>query len=103
MTPKIFIAGHRGLVGRAIMRQLVKEGFQNLVIRTHKELDLSDLLSVYDSSKIEKPDWMFLAASKVVGIHRNNNFLVEFLLENLKIQNNVIEAAYRHRIKSSYF
>lgn len=103
MATKIFIAGHRGLGGSAIIRQLRKEGFQKLVVRTHQELDLTDLPSVYDFFRIEKPDWVFLSAAKVGGIHSNNTFPVEFLLENLKIQNNVIEASYQHKIKKLLF
>ena len=103
MAPKIFIAGHQGLVGSAIMRQLLKEGFRKLVVRMHKELDLSDLPSVCDFFRIEKPDWVFLAAAKVGGIHSNNTFPAEFLLKNLKIQNNVIESAYQHKVKKLLF
>ena len=103
MAPKIFIAGHQGLVGSAIMRQLRKEGFRKLVVRMHKELDLSDLPSVCDFFRIEKPDWVFLAAAKVGGIHSNNTFPAEFLLKNLKIQNNVIESAYQHKVKKLLF
>ncbi len=88
------MAGHRGMVGSAIMRRLQKEGFDNIVTRTSKELDLRDQNAVNDFFSTEKPDYVFLAAAKVGGILANNTYKAAFLYDNLMIQNNVIHAAY---------
>ena len=91
---KIYVAGHRGLVGSALMKQLRASGFDNLVTRTHTELDLLDEHATQDFLKQEKPDQVFLAAAKVGGIVANNSFPAEFIRNNLAIQSNVIHGAY---------
>lgn len=103
MGKKIFIAGHKGLVGSALVRQLEKKGYKNLVLKDRDELDLMDSSRVFDFFEKEKPDWVFLAAAKVGGIHANNTYPVDFLLDNLKIQNNVIEAAYKSNTEKLLF
>ena len=100
---KIFIAGHRGLVGSAIKRELERKGYSNFVLRTHKELDLTDSVAVDEFFEVEKPQWVFLAAAKVGGIYGNNTYPVEFMLENLKIQNNIIENAYKNNVEKLLF
>lgn len=92
---RIFVAGHRGLVGSAIVRGLQKRGFQNLVLRTRAELDLTNQSDVRAFFDHEEPEFVFLAAAKVGGIHANNTYRAEFIYENLQIQNNVIDSAYR--------
>ena len=91
---KIYVAGHRGLVGSALMRQLAKQGYSNIVTRTHAELDLTSQTAVADFFKAEKPEYVFLAAAKVGGIHANNTYPAEFIHENLAIQTNVIHQSY---------
>ena len=100
---KIYIAGHRGLVGSAIKRELERKGYTNLVYKTHSELDLTDSKAVAEFFKTEKPDWVIQAAAKVGGIHGNNTYPVEFMLENLKIQNNIIENAYKNNVSKLLF
>ena len=100
---KIYIAGHRGLVGSAIKREFEKKGYSNLIYRTHSELDLTDSAAVAEFFEKEKPDWVVLAAAKVGGIYGNNTYPVEFMLENLKIQNNIIENAYKNNVKKLLF
>lgn len=100
---KIFIAGHRGLVGSAIMRNLQEKGYTNLVTRTHAELDLIDQAKTRAFFEYEKPDYVFLAAGKVGGIHANNTYPAEFIRDNLAIQNNVIHSAYVNRVKRFLF
>lgn len=100
---KIFIAGHRGLVGSAILRELEKKGYTNFILRTHAELDLTDSFAVREFFEAQKPDWVFLAAAKVGGIYGNSIYPVEFMLENLKIQNNVIENSYKSNVKKLMF
>src|SRR6187551_3208331 len=95
---KIYIAGHRGMVGSAIQRRLKREGFENLVFRTSDELDLRDQREVADFFAQEKPDYVFLAAAKVGGILANNTYRAEFLYDNLMIQSNVIENSYRQNV-----
>ncbi|WP_310589887.1 GDP-L-fucose synthase [Dyadobacter sp. CY343] len=94
-SAKIYIAGHRGMVGSAIHRKLVKEGFNNLVLKTSSELDLRDQGAVRSFFETERPEYIFLAAAKVGGILANNIYRAEFLHDNLLIQNNVIDSAYR--------
>lgn len=96
---KIYIAGHCGMVGTAIMRKLVKEGFNNLLTRTSAELDLRNQKAVNDFFNKEKPDYVFLAAAKVGGILANNIYQAEFLYDNLQIQTNIIHAAYSNQVK----
>ena len=100
---KIYIAGHRGMVGSAIHRRLKKEGYENFVFRTSDELDLRDQQAVADFFSKEKPDYVFLAAAKVGGILANNTFRAEFLYDNLMIQSNVIENSYRQGVKKLLF
>jgi len=100
---KIFVAGHRGMVGSAIVRRLQQENFRNLILRTSSELDLRDQHSVSEFFGKEKPDYVFLAAAKVGGILANNTYRADFLYENLMIQNNVIHAAYESRVKKLLF
>lgn len=100
---KIYIAGHRGMVGSAIMRRLQVAGFTNFVTRTSKELDLRNQQAVKDFFEAEKPEYVFLAAAKVGGIMANNTYRGEFLYDNLMIQNNVIDASYRNGVKKLMF
>ncbi len=100
---KIYVAGHRGLVGTALIKALNKQGYQNLSTRTHEELDLTDEQAVEDFFKKEKPDYVFLAAAKVGGIHANNTYPAEFIYENLAIQSNVIHHAYLNKVKRLLF
>jgi GDP-L-fucose synthase len=100
---KIYIAGHRGMVGSAIYRKLVKEGYTNLITRTSKELDLRDQRAVFEFFKEENPDYVFLAAAKVGGIVANNTYRADFLYENLEIQNNIIHQSYKHGVKKLMF
>lgn len=100
---KIFVAGHRGMVGSAIVRKLQQEGFENLVLRTSAELDLRNQESVDTFFKEQKPDYVFLAAAKVGGIVANNTYRGEFLYDNLMIQNNVIHASYKHSVTKLLF
>lgn len=100
---KIFVAGHRGMVGAAIVRELKTHGYKNLVTRTHAELDLINQKAVEDFFKTEKPDIVYLAAAKVGGIHANNTFPAEFIYQNLMIQNNVIHHAFLNGVKRLLF
>ncbi len=100
---RIFVAGHRGLVGSAIVRRLQAEGFNQLLLAGRDQVDLRDRDAVEAFFAAEKPDIVFLAAAKVGGIHANNAYPAEFLLENLQIQDNVIDAAYRHGAKKLVF
>ena len=100
---KIYVAGHRGMVGSAIYRKLVKEGYTNLITRTSAELDLRDQQAVADFFASEKPDYVFLAAAKVGGIIANNTYRADFLYENLCIQNNVIHQSYLNEVKKLMF
>ena len=102
-SAKIYIAGHRGMVGSAIQRKLTSQGFTNLVIRTSSELDLRNQQAVTDFFALEKPDYVFLAAAKVGGIIANNTYRADFLYENLAIQNNVIHQAYVTGVKKLMF
>ena len=100
---KIYIAGHRGMVGSAIYRRLKKEGVEYFVFRTSDELDLRNQQAVADFFKKEKPEYVFLAAAKVGGILANNTYRAEFLYDNLMIQSNVIENSYRYGVKKLLF
>lgn len=91
---KIYVAGHRGLVGSALVRQLNAKGYRNILVRTHAELDLTDQVSVRDFFVQEKPEYVFLAAARVGGIYANNTYPVEFLMSNLLIEANVCSAAH---------
>lgn len=100
---KIYIAGHRGMVGSAIRRRLEAAGFSNFVVRTSKELDLRNQAAVNDFFASEKPDYVFLAAAKVGGILANNTYRGAFIYDNLMIQSNIIHAAYVHEVQKLLF
>lgn len=100
---KIYVAGHRGMVGSAIYRKLIKEGFTNLITKTSAELDLRNQQAVTDFFESEKPEYVFLAAAKVGGIIANNTYRADFLYENLCIQNNVIHQSYKTGVKKLMF
>ncbi|NOY16537.1 MAG: GDP-L-fucose synthase, partial [Gammaproteobacteria bacterium] len=101
--PRIYIAGHRGMVGSALCRTANSRGYHDIITRTHKQLDLLDPQAVGDFLKAEKPDWVFLAAAKVGGIYANDTYRADFLLENLKIQNNIIESAFKNDVSKLLF
>ncbi len=103
LTSKIYIAGHRGMVGSAIMRNLQQKGFHNFITRTSAELDLTNQHAVTVFFETEKPDYVFLAAAKVGGIQANNTYRADFIYQNLMIQNNVIHAAYVNKVKKLMF
>ena len=100
---KIYIAGHRGMVGGAIKQQIEQRGFNNIITRTRSELDLNNQQAVEDFFTQEKPDYVFLAAAKVGGIHANDTYPADFIRENLQIQTNVIDSAYRSGVKKLLF
>jgi GDP-L-fucose synthase len=100
---KVYIAGHRGMVGSALVRVLEQNGYNNLVLRTSKELNLTDQLAVKEFFESEKPEYVFLAAAKVGGIVANNTYRAEFIYENLMIQNNVIHNSYISGVKKLMF
>ena len=102
-SDKIYIAGHRGLVGSAIVRQLELRGFTNLIMRTHKELDLTNQAQVQNFFQHEKPKYVILAAAKVGGIYANNTYPADFIYQNLMIEANVINSAYENKIKRLLF
>lgn len=102
-TSKIYVAGHRGLVGSAIVRTLTKQGFTNLLTRTSKEFDLTNQVAVREFFAAEKPEYVFLAAAKVGGIMANKTHPADFILHNLKIQTNVIDAAHKSQVKKLLF
>jgi len=100
---KIYVAGYRGMVGSAIVRELQKRGYNNLLYRSSTELDLRDQSAVADFFETEKPDYVFLAAAKVGGIQANNIYRAEFLYDNLMIESNVIHQAYENKVKKLLF
>jgi len=100
---KIYIAGHRGLVGSAIYKNLQSKGYINIITRTHQELDLTNQTAVATFFEEEKPDYVFLAAAKVGGIVANNVYRADFIYENMMIQNNVIHQSYLHKVKKLLF
>ncbi|MEK6780151.1 MAG: GDP-L-fucose synthase [Bacteroidota bacterium] len=102
-SSKIFVAGHRGMVGSAIVRKLQAEGYTNLVLRTSNDLDLRDQSQVESFFSAEKPEYVFLAAAKVGGIMANNTYRADFLYENLMIESNVIHQSYIHKVKKLLF
>lgn len=103
LNDKIYVAGHRGMVGSAIVRRLQQNGYTNIVTRTSSELDLRNQQQVKDFFDAEKPDYVFLAAAKVGGILANNTYRAEFLYDNLMMQSNVIEQSYRNGVKKLLF
>ena len=102
-TDKIYVAGHKGMVGSSIIRKLKKEGFNNITGRSSKELDLRNQQAVKDFFAAEKPDHVFLAAAKVGGIYSNNKYRAEFLYDNLMIESNIINEAYLNKVKKLVF
>tara|TARA_B100000780_G_scaffold87396_1_gene60121 strand:+ start:4543 stop:5496 length:954 start_codon:yes stop_codon:yes gene_type:complete len=103
INDKIYIAGHRGLVGSAIVRQLKERGFTNLCMRTHEDLDLTNQAQVNIFFQKEKPDYVILAAAKVGGIHANNTYPADFIYQNIMIEANVINSAYINKVKRLLF
>lgn len=105
MSPdsRIYVAGHSGLVGSAITRSLSRGGYQNLVTRSHRDLDLTEQSAVRDFFRSERPEYVFVAAAKVGGIHANNSFPAQFVTENLAIQTNVIHESWRAGVKRLLF
>ena len=100
---KIYVAGHRGLVGSAIMRQLDAMGYSNVLTRTHSELDLVNQAQVQAFFEKEKPEYVFLAAARVGGIHANNTYPAEFIYQNMMIEANIVDAAYRNGVEKLLF
>ncbi len=103
LNQKIYVAGHKGMVGSAIVRALKEKGYQNLITRTHAELDLTNQVAVQALFEKEQPDQVYLAAAKVGGIYANNTFPAEFIYENLMVQNNVIHEAFISGVKKLLF
>jgi len=103
LNDKIYIAGHTGMVGCAIVRQLEFRGFANLLVRTHKELDLTIQSQVQSFFQQEKPDYVILAAAKVGGIHSNNTYPADFIYQNMMIEANIINSAYENKVKRLLF
>lgn len=102
-SKKIYVAGHRGLVGSALVRKLEKEGFPNIITKTHAELDLTRQAEVEKFFETEKPDYVILAAAKVGGIHANDTYPADFIMKNLQIECNVIDAAYKNKVQKLLF
>jgi GDP-L-fucose synthase len=103
LNQKIYVAGHRGMVGSAIVRSLQAQGFTNIIGKTYAQLDLTNQAAVENFFKTEKPDQVYLAAAKVGGIHANNTYPGQFIYENLMVQNNVIHQAFLHGVKKLLF
>lgn len=103
LSQKIYVAGHRGMVGSAIVRNLQEKGYQHIIGRTHKELDLTNQAAVRSFFEVEKPDQVYLAAARVGGIHANNTYPAEFIYDNLMVQNNVIHQAFLGGVKKLLF
>ena len=103
INSRIYVAGHRGLVGSAIIRALKQKGFENLIKRTHAELELLDAVAVQNFFAETKPEFIFLAAAKVGGIHANSTYPADFIRENLLVQTNVIHEAWRHGVEKLMF
>ena len=102
-SSKVYVAGHRGLVGSAIVSNLISKGYNNIINRTHQELDLTNQIAVATFFSEEKPEYVFLAAAKVGGIVANNVYRADFIYENMMIQNNVIHQSYIHNVKKLLF
>ena len=100
---KIYVAGHNGLVGSAIVRALNLKSYTNIVVQSSKELDLRNQQAVNEFFEQEKPEYLFLAAAKVGGIHANNAYPAEFIYDNLMIESNIIHCAYLHKVKKLLF
>ena len=102
-SDKIFVAGHRGMVGSAIIRELENQGYKNIIIRTHSELDLTNQKQVQEFLSQEKPNEVYLAAAKVGGIFANDTYPADFIYQNLMIEANVIHAAFKSGVKKLLF
>ncbi len=100
---KIYVAGHTGMVGSAIVRRLQKNGYENILFKSHKELDLTDQISTEHFFRNEKPEYVFLAAAKVGGIHANNTFPADFIMENMLIACNIIKSSFNNDVKKLLF
>ena len=100
---KIYVAGHRGLVGSAVTEKLCHQGFTNIITRTFSELDLRNQQAVEQFFKTERPEYVILAAAKVGGIHANNIYRAEFIYDNLMIEANIIHAAYKYNVQKLLF
>ena len=100
---KIFVAGHNGLVGSAIVRKLKNKGYKKIITETKFKLDLTNQIKVFNFLKKKKPDFIFIAAAKVGGIYSNNKYKADFIYSNLSIQNNIIHSAFRCKIKNLIF
>lgn len=103
INSKIYVAGHRGMVGSAIKRELEKQGYKNIITRTHAELDLTNQKAVWDFFSVEKPEYVFLAAAKVGGIEANQSALADFMYENMMLEMNVIHSAWKNGCKKLEF
>ena len=103
LESKIYIAGHRGMVGSAILRNLRNKGYTNFILKTSHELDLRDQKSVNDFFKEYQPEYVFLAAAKVGGIIANNSYRAEFLYDNLMMESNIINSAHQSKVKKLLF
>jgi GDP-L-fucose synthase len=103
LSAKIFVAGHRGLVGSALIKRLKEKGYSNLITRTHSELDLQNQQAVEEFFRKEKPDYVFLAAAKVGGIYANDSYPAEFAYSNLQIQNNIVNSSWLNKVKKLCF
>ena len=103
LTDKIYIAGHRGMVGSSLERKLLASGYSNIITRSSKELDLRNQEAVNKFFELEKPNIVILAAAKVGGIHANNTYRAEFLYDNLMMEANIIHAAYLNKVKKLLF
>ena len=103
LQSKIYVAGHKGLVGSAIIRQLKKEGYKKIIFADRSKVDLTNQLKVFKFLKRKKPDFIFIAAAKVGGIYSNNKYKAQFIYENLSIQSNLIHSAYLCGIKNLIF
>lgn len=100
---KIYVAGHTGMVGSALVRCLERNGYYNIIYRTHSELDLTDQASTEDFFKAERPEYVFIAAAKVGGIHANNTYPADFIMENMLIECNLIRSSYKYGVKKLLF
>ena len=103
LKDKIYVSGHTGLVGSAIVRQLKSRGFNNLLMRSHDELDLTNQAKVSDFFNHEKPDYVILAAAKVGGIYANSSYPADFIYDNTMIETNVISSAFKNKVKRLLF
>lgn len=99
----IYVAGHKGMVGSAIVRRLKDKGYNNILVRTHEEMDLKNQKSVYKFFEDEKPEYVFCAAAKVGGIKANKVYMADFLMDNLEMQSNLLAAAHKYKVKKLLF